>query len=81
MASQPLHEIRLGLIKVSIFKKRSLGRTGFSYRLERLFRDGEAWRKSGRLEAGNLLIASKALEMAYDWTQQQRNASTQQGDG
>lgn len=77
MARQPLHEIRLGLIKVSIFKKRSSGNTGFSYRLERLFRDGENWRKSGRLETGNLLIASKALEMAYDWTQQEAEASTE----
>ena len=65
------HEIRIGLIKVSIIRKKSKRGYSFSFKLERLFRDGEHWRKSTRLDQGDLLIASKALELAYEWVEAQ----------
>ncbi len=67
------HEIRIGLIKVSIIRKKSKRGSSFSFKLERLFRDGAHWRKSTRLDQGDLLIASKALELAYDWVESQSN--------
>ena len=60
------HEIKIGLIKVSILAKKSKRGKSYSFKLERLFRDGAHWRKSTRLDQGDLLIASKALELAYD---------------
>ncbi len=65
------HEIRLGLILVTIRRKRRRGEAVFSFKLERLFRDGELWRRSTRLDRADLLIASKALELAYDWVETQ----------
>ncbi len=70
--SKSNHEIRIGLIKVSIIRKRSKSKPSFSFKLERLFRDGEHWRKSSRLDQGDLLIASKALELAYEWAEAQQ---------
>ena len=72
------HEIRIGLIKVSIHRKKSKHTQTYSFKLERLFRDGEHWRKSTRLDQGDLLIASKALELAYDWVelQEQQKVTT-----
>ena len=67
--SKSNHEIRIGLIKVSILRKKSKHVQTYSFKLERLFRDGEHWRKSTRLDQGDLLIASKALELAYDWVE------------
>jgi hypothetical protein len=67
--STSIHEIRIGLIKVSILRKKSKHAQTYSFKLERLFRDGEHWRKSTRLDQGDLLIASKALELAYDWVE------------
>jgi hypothetical protein len=69
--STSIHEIRIGLIKVSILRKKSKHTQTYSFKLERLFRDGEHWRKSTRLDQGDLLIASKALELAYDWVELQ----------
>lgn len=66
------HEIRIGLIKVSILQKKTQTADRFSFKLERLFRDGQQWRKSTRLDHGDLLIASKALELAYEWVEAQR---------
>jgi hypothetical protein len=77
MARNPNHEIRIGLIKVSILRKKSKQAQSYSFKLERLFRDGEHWRKSTRLDQGDLLIASKALELAYDWVESQ---STNEGN-
>ena len=69
------HEIRIGLIVVTIVQKRRRGVSAYSFKLERLFRDGELWRRSTRLDRVDLLIASKALEMAYDWAETQSEAS------
>ena len=69
--SKSNHEIRIGLIKVTILRKKSKQAPIYSFKLERLFRDGEHWRKSTRLDQGDLLIASKALELAYDWVESQ----------
>jgi hypothetical protein len=63
------HEIRIGLIKVIILRKKSKQAPIYSFKLERLFRDGAHWRKSTRLDQGDLLIASKALELAYEWVE------------
>ena len=67
------HQIRIGLVKVNIIRKRIQGNPSFSFKLERLFRDGEIWRKSSRLDRSDLLVASKALEMAFEWVEAQEN--------
>lgn len=72
MLKNTVHEIRIGLIKVSILSKRKRGE--FSYKLERLFRDGEVWRKSTRLAQSDLLVAAKALELAFEWTDSQNSS-------
>jgi len=71
MAATANHEIRVGLIKVSIFRKKAKDKPRYSFKLERLFRDGEVWRKSSRLDHSDLLVASKVLEMAFEWVESQ----------
>lgn len=72
MAAKTIHEVQIGLIKVSVFRTGRVGNVRYNFKLERLFRDGDVWRKSTRLCTDDLLVASKALDMAYEWTDEQK---------
>jgi len=62
------YEIKIGLIRVSIIESGSQANRSFSIKLERLFKDGDRWRRSSRIDKSNLLVAAKALELAYEKT-------------
>ena len=66
MAHKRRHEIRIGLVKVTVTETGPINRRRHSCKLERLFRDGDIWRSSSRLDLSSLLIAAKALEMAFE---------------
>lgn len=66
MPSNHKHEIRIGLVKVTVTESGPVNRRRHSCKLERLFRDGDIWRSSSRLDSSSLLVAAKALEMAYE---------------
>jgi hypothetical protein len=61
------NEIRLGLIKTSIW--RNLTRLGERHNvaLTRLFRNGDVWKESAHLGRYDLLQAAKVLDLAHSW--------------
>lgn len=71
MAKSQKHEIRIGLLKVTVTIRSHAGKKVPSFKLERLFRDGSVWRHSTRLGSDDLLIAAKLMELAYDWAVRQ----------
>lgn len=44
MATRPIHEIRRGLIKVRIWRKRTREGTRHTLTVTRLFRNGDLWK-------------------------------------
>jgi hypothetical protein len=70
MATRPVHEIRRGLIKVRIWRKRTGSGVRHSVSLVRLFRDGDQWRESSRLCREDLPLAGVALHEAFIWMHQ-----------
>lgn len=75
MASQPLHEIRRGLIKVRIWRRRSKSGPGYSLQVVRVFRNGDQWKESARLGRDDIPLARLVLDEAYTWMLTNNNSA------
>lgn len=76
MATRPIHEIRKGLIKVRVWRKRI--RSGLRHTLSfvRLFRNGDVWKESKRFSRGGIPLMRLALDEAHTWIFQQNRRAT-----
>jgi hypothetical protein len=65
---RPIHEIRLGAVRASIWENHGDASTlWFNVILSRLYKLGNAWKDTSALRRDDLPVAAKALEMAYAW--------------
>ena len=76
MAQQPLHTIRFGLIKASIWRTNTQSGERHSVSLIRLYKNGDVWKESSRFGRDDLPVASKVLDLAHTWIYQQREATS-----
>lgn len=63
----PVHSIRMGLIKASIWKNETNVGTRYNVTIVRLFRNGDLWQESSRFGREDLPLASKVLELSHEW--------------
>lgn len=70
-ANKPVHEVRFGLIKASIWHNLTRAGERYNVTLTRLFRNGDQWKESTHLGRDDLLIAAKVLDHAHSWIHQQ----------
>ena len=70
---RPIHEIRLGRIRASIWANQSQ-RNGnwYSVSIVRTYREEEVWKDSSSFSRDDLPVVVKAAEMAYAWIWTQR---------
>lgn len=73
-ASKPAHEVRLGLIKASIWHNLTRAGERYNVTLTRLFRNGDLWKESNHFGRDDLLLAAKVLDLAHTWIFQQGRA-------
>jgi hypothetical protein len=68
MSKTPATEIRLGLIKATIWENESKQHGRF-YRvtLTRLYRDGAGWKESTRFDRDDLPLVAKVSDQAHSW--------------
>lgn len=64
--TKPAMEIRHGLIKVRVWKRKSRGGR-YSLSVVRLYRNGDQWKESTRLGRDDIPIVRLALDEAYAW--------------
>ena len=78
--NRPIHEIKLGRIRASIWSHEGNGQGNWhSVSITRLYREREEWKTSTSFGRDDLPVVSKAVEMAYAWiwkTQERRNVDT-----
>jgi hypothetical protein len=62
-----VHEVRIGLIRARIWRKRT--RSGLRHTLSvvRLYRDGDVWKESKRFGRDDLPVVRLVLDRAYTW--------------
>jgi hypothetical protein len=73
---KPVHEIRFGLIKASVWQNRRTTSNKYSVTVVRQFKNGDTWSQSPRFGPGDLPVVRLALDEAHTWVlqriQQQR---------
>ena len=65
---KPVHEIRLGRIKATIWENETQnGNTMYNVTLCRLWRDGKQWKDSGSFGRDDLPLVAKVADMVHSW--------------
>lgn len=73
-ANKPVHEIRLGAIKATIWGNETAAGQRHNVTLARLYKDQQdQWQSSESLGRDDLLTAAKVLDLAHTWIHEQPN--------
>lgn len=80
MSKQPVHSIRFGLIKVSIWLNKTRSGPRYSVSVTRLFRNGDTWVTSSRFGRDDLPLLCKILDLAHSWIFEQAQRGVHNGE-
>lgn len=65
---RPVHEIRLGAVKATIWPNETTSGTRFSVTLSRLYKDGkDEWKQTDSFGRDDLPLLTKVADQAHDW--------------
>jgi hypothetical protein len=67
MSTKPVFELRRGLIKVCVRRKRTKSGTRHTVTVTRLFKDGDIWKESMRFGRDDIPLIRLLLDDAYVW--------------
>ena len=77
---RPVHEIRLGRIRASIWANRGHHQdVWYSVSMSRVYRDGNAWKDTTSFGRDDLPLVAKAADLAYAWLWSQVASSDREG--
>ena len=63
----PVHEIRLGAIKATIWENETSVGTCHNVTVARLYKDGDDWKQTESFGRDDLLLLGKVLDQAQSW--------------
>jgi hypothetical protein len=72
MANQPAQEIRLGLVRASIWQNDTDYGVRYSIILTKLYKAADRWQATGHFDRDDLPLISKVAELAHAWICQQK---------
>ncbi len=78
---RPVHELRLGRVRCSVWKNESDTGPWYSVKLTRLYKTDDGWKASPSLNRDDLLPAAKLCEEAALWIFRQQQQPTPAPDG
>jgi hypothetical protein len=67
MSKKTVHEVRRGLIKARIWRRRTRSGVRHSVAVSRLFRNGDSWKESTRFGRDDLPLVRYVLDLAHIW--------------
>jgi hypothetical protein len=67
MSKPPVYELRIGLVKASIWENHGKQGTNYAVTIVRLFKNGAEWKESSRFYRDDLLVVAKVLDQAHSW--------------
>ena len=74
--NKPLHEIRLGNIKASIWENKNAKGTWYNVSFSRIYKDGDEWKRTESFGRDDLLVVAKVADLAHTWIfKQQREGA------
>ena len=75
MSRPPVHEIRLGLIKASIWRNQTKSGERHNVTVVRLYKNGDTWKESSHFGRDDLLLVAKVADVAHSWIMQSPQAT------
>jgi len=64
---QPIHEIRLGTIKATIWENRTDAGVRHNVNVSRLYKDGDQWKQTDGFGRNDLPLVAKVADLAHTW--------------
>lgn len=72
--NKPVHEVRLSLVKATIWENHVGESLRYNVTLSRAYKDGDAWKTSESFGRDELLTLAKVVDRAHSWICDQRAA-------
>ncbi len=66
-AKRPVHEVRMGRIKATIWENETREGIRHNVSLTRIYKDGEAWKDSTTFGRDDLPLVAKVADLAHTW--------------
>ncbi len=63
----PLHEVRLGSVKATVWSNAVPNGVRHSVTFARLYKDGDPWKSSSSFGRDDLLLVAKVADLAHTW--------------
>jgi len=76
---RPVHEVRLGRIKATIWENETQQGTRHNVSITRIYKDGNSWKDSTSFGRDDLPLVTKIADIAHTWIY--ANASVQVSGG
>ncbi len=68
---RPVHEVRLGAIRASVWQNETSVGTRHNVTLSRLYKEGEHWKSTESFGRDDLLLLAKVADLAHTWIHEQ----------
>ncbi len=66
-SQKPIHEIRFGRIKATIWANESHDGIRHNVQIRRLYKDGDDWKSTDSFDRDDLLLVAKVADQAHTW--------------
>ena len=66
-AKRPVHEVRMGRIKATIWENSTRDGTRHNVSLSRIYKDGNQWKDSTSFGRDDLPLVAKVADIAHTW--------------
>ena len=80
-AQRPVHEIRMGRIKATIWENETENGSRYNVNLTRLYKDDDQWKDSTGFGRDDLLLVAKVADLAHTWIFGHNQSSSDDGSG
>jgi hypothetical protein len=64
---KPIHEVRMGMIKVAVWKNDTQNGVRYNATFSRIYRDGNEWKTTESFGRDDLLVLAKVADQAHSW--------------
>ena len=64
---KPIHEVRMGMIKVAVWKNDSQNGVLYKAPFSRIYRAGNEWKTTESVGRVDLLVLAKVADQAHSW--------------
>jgi hypothetical protein len=68
---KPIHEVRMGMIKVAVWKNDTQNGVLYKATFSRSYRDGNEWKTTESFGRDDLLVLAKVADQAHSWIHMQ----------